>query len=103
MKRIMLDTSVYGRLVEEPSIIEALSKRIPNEFVIYGNEIIKNELRKTPRKLLFGRNLRVLLLNLYSSFIRKDHHILTVNKLVQTLARDYMVEYRDRKGNICVY
>ncbi len=97
----MLDTSVYGKLIEEPAVADMLVKKIPDEFVVYGGEVIRKELRETPkRKRLEGRNKRILLLALYSAIIRKDHHELTSNKLVETLAADYYAEYRRSGGSI---
>lgn len=101
MKRILLDTSVYGKLIEEPRITDILVKKIPNEFVVYGSEVIRKELRETPKHKRFsGRNKRILLLTLYDTLIRKDHHELKHNKLVETLAKDYYKEYRKLGGSI---
>ena len=101
MKRIILDTSVYGKLIEETRVTEILAKKIPSEFVVYGSEIIRKELRETPKHERFaGRKKRILLLNLYSTFIRKDHHELKQNKLIETLAKDYYTEYRKAGGSI---
>lgn len=101
MKRIILDTSVYGKFVEEPEIAAIVLQKVPKEFVIYGTDIIKKELRETPRSYLHkGKKLRVLLLSFYNAFVRKDHHNLQYNKLVDTLVKDYLLGYRKRGGNI---
>ena len=39
MRRILLDTSVYGRLVEEPEIVEVLLNKLSKEIVVYGTAI----------------------------------------------------------------
>ena len=46
VKRIMLDASVYGKLIEEPEVTDRLAKKIPNEIVVYGSEVIRKELRE---------------------------------------------------------
>ena len=65
MKRIIFDTSVYGKLSEDPETTDAILQKLSKEFVIYGTEVIKNELRETPRHVFHqGRNLRNILLSL---------------------------------------
>ena len=36
MRKVLLDTSVYGRLVEDFELVEKIGKLVPNEYVIYG-------------------------------------------------------------------
>ena len=99
MRRILLDTSIYGKLIEEPEIIEVLNTKIPNKIIIYGNNIIRKELRDTPKYVRYaGKNLRILLLTIYSNLV-KDHE-LEQNKLVETLAKDYQLEYRKIGGSV---
>lgn len=101
MKRIILDTSVYGKLVEEPEIAGIILQKMRREFVIYGTSVIKNELRETPRFSSYkSKNLRIMLLSFYRAFVRKDHHDLEFNKLIATLSRDYMKEYRENGGSL---
>lgn len=86
MKRVILDTSVYGKLVEEPKIAAIILQKVPKEFVIYGTDVIRKELRETPKSLLHkGKKLRGLLLLFYSALVRKDNHDLHYNKLIETL------------------
>ncbi|MEK6887601.1 MAG: hypothetical protein AABX14_01515 [Candidatus Aenigmatarchaeota archaeon] len=90
MKRVILDTSVYGKLSEDPEVTDIILQKLSKEFVIYGIDIIKNELRETPRHVFHGgKNLRNILLSLYRTFVRKSHHYLRFNKLIETLAKDY--------------
>lgn len=102
MKRIMFDTSVYGKLVIEKEIlIKIMAKYQSHEFIIYGASIIRKELRATPKtKLHEVKKLRILLLNLYDSFIRKENQTLKFNKLVETLSTDYFLEYKKNKGSL---
>lgn len=101
MKRIIFDTSVYGKLSEDPEVTDIILQKLSKEFVIYGTDVIKKELRETPRSIFqSGKRLRNILLSLYQSFIRKNHHYLRFNKLIETLAKDYMAEYRKKGGNL---
>ena len=66
MNRILFDTSVYGKLIEDLEVVEKIGKLIPKEFVVYGTKIIREELRETPKKLKAeDRNKRILLLHIY--------------------------------------
>ena len=102
MKRIMLDTSVYGRLVKEEEVLKKISSRCKtHEFVIYGTPIIRQELRATPKAAVYGvKKLRIMLLNVYDSFITKENQNLKFNKLIEALSEDYFLEYRKNKGSL---
>ena len=102
MNRIMLDTSVYGKLVKEEDVLDKINKRCKtHEFMIYGTHLIRQELRATPRTVLHrSKKLRILLLNTYDSFIIKENQNLKFNKLIETLSEDYFLEYRKNKGNL---
>ena len=98
MKRVILDSSVYGRLTADPEIIKIVEVNIPEKFVIYGSETIRKELRDTPRYVRHqGRNLRILLLNIYGKLTRG--HELKLNRLVGVLSSDYFKEYA-KQGSI---
>ena len=101
MKRILFDTSVYGKLIEDLEIVEKIGKLIPNKFVVYGAKIIREELRETPKKLkIEAGNKRILLLHIYDSFVKKEHHDLGYNKLIETLTEDYFKEYKKQQGSL---
>ena len=102
MKRIMFDTSVYGKLVEDGEVLIRVNEKTENhEFVIYGTEVIRKELRATPKTAIHGSGkLRILLLNLYDSFVVRDNQKLKFNKLVEDLSNDYFLEYKKNKGNL---
>ncbi len=63
MKRVILDTNIYGLIVEkeEPENFKALIQK--SDIVVYGNKIIRKELRSTPRVFIDGINLRFELSN----------------------------------------
>ena len=100
MNRILFDTSVYGRLIYEPKILEKIKKSYKEEFILYGCSTIRKELRKTPKDILLEKKkAQILLLNIYDSFIVKENHNLKYNNLVETLAKDYFKEYQKQGGS----
>lgn len=99
MKRVLLDTSVYGLLAKDKAFIQRVAKFIPSEIVVYGISVIRQELRDTPRTIVLeGQNLRMTLLQLYDSFVKKENHDLKINKFVIDLAEEYFTEYKRTKG-----
>ncbi len=101
MNRILFDTSVYGRLIHEPEVLEKIKEGYKKEFILYGCSTIRNELRKTPKNIILGKKkAQIMLLEIYDSFILKDNHNLKYNKLVEDLVTDYIREYKGSKGNL---
>ncbi|MBU2639612.1 MAG: hypothetical protein KKG75_02790 [Nanoarchaeota archaeon] len=101
MKRILFDTSVYGRFIYEPEILERIKKEHDKEFIIYGCSTIRSELKKTPKNILIeNKKAQIILLDVYDSFIVKENHNLKFNKLVENLTEDYLKEYKKNKGSL---
>jgi len=102
MFRIMFDTSVYGKLVEDDLIREKFERKFnSNEYVVYGISVIRKELRKTPKDIVLGnKKLRILLLTLYDSLVKKKNHDLKINPLIEKLSSDYFKEYKKLRGNL---
>lgn len=99
MNRILFDTSVYGRLIYEPEVLEKIERKYKKEFIIYGCSTIRKELKDTPKHIIHGkRKTQIELLNVYDSFIVKENHDLKYNKLVEDLSLDYFNEYKKNKG-----
>ena len=99
LKRILLDISIYGRLIYEPEVLEKIGEKYKEEFIIYGCSIIRKELKDTPKHIMHGkRKTQIELLNVYDSFIIKWNHDLKDNKLVEGLSLDYFSEYKKNKG-----
>lgn len=99
MKRILFDTSVYGRLIYELEILEKIKEKYKEKFVIYGCSTIRKELKETPKHIIHGKKrVQIELLNIYDSFIIKENHNLKYNELVETLARDYFKKYKKNDG-----
>lgn len=67
MLRVIFDTNIYGKIVEENNFEEiATSIKNDNNFKVYGFQIIRKELRETPKTSKLGKfSRRNLLLNLY--------------------------------------
>ena len=101
MKRILFDTNIYGRLIEEPDVVLRIAKHIPSYFVVYGITIIRNELRSLSKEAkLDGKSKRILLLNVYDSFIKKENHNLKITGIIEIIAHDYFVEYKKAGGSL---
>ena len=99
LKRILLDISIYGRLIYEPEVLEKIGEKYKEEFIIYSCSIIRKELKDTPKHIMHGkRKTQIELLNVYDSFIIKGNHDLKDNKLVEGLSLDYFSEYKKNKG-----
>ncbi len=92
--RIILDTSVYDYFLENEEVY-LLLKDNP-KFVIYGNKIVRDELRAIPKSAKHKeKNLRNLLLNIFDKLVKS--HLLELTDLTNSLAWDYFKEYT---GNI---
>ncbi len=99
-KRILFDTSVYGQLVIDKEFTALLLEKKKNiELVFYGNSVIRNELRATPKNAtLLKRKLRTYLLETYDSLVTKEKHNLKVSFFVEQLGGMYYEEYRNNGG-----
>lgn len=103
MKRVIFDTSVYGKIIElhEREIIE---KQLEESLtVVYGNRRIRAELRDTPKKVKIAeeeklRNLRVYLLTLYDEIVR--NHNLDITQKTDNIAQAYYTAYKEFGGSI---
>ena len=100
MKRIILDTNIYGEIIRKDDINFVLENIRSASIVIYGASPIRNELRDVPRKEVIttaGRKmkLRSLILSLYHSLAKRD---LEVTQEIMGIARNYMGTYRTIGG-----
>lgn len=98
MKRVLLDTSVYGIIAgqKEFSLISDAIKR--TNMVVYGTVAIRKELRDTPRLLSIieenrKKNLRVYLLTIYDAIVN-DHVIPQPIDLIKH-AQDYYTALKE--------
>ena len=72
MLRVIFDTNIYGKLIEEKKI-EEVSNKIKNDknFIVYGFKPIRKELRDTPKINKLGKlSRRNLLLSLYDDLTK---------------------------------
>ena len=94
-KRIILDTNIYGWILkkkeEEILVDELLNKK---DILVYGNDIIRKELRDVPKKIKLGdKNFRIMILNLYDRII-KDHSFVTTN-FIKKVAGNYFETFKE--------
>lgn len=101
MKREILDSNIYGKIIEVKDMDFVLNNLPKSDIIIYGVDVIRKELRDTPKeKIVVAEDkrlkIRILLLNLYD-FIVKNHQF-TSTDAVQQLAEDYYLAYRKFGG-----
>jgi len=100
MKRVILDTNIYGRIVDMEQVEEVrelAEKR--RDIIIYGFDIIRKELRNTPRDMTIGKGkYRMVLLTLYGK-ITKERSF-PMSDSVRNLAEDYMKTYKTLFGAV---
>ncbi|MBI3035489.1 hypothetical protein HYY71_04140, partial [Candidatus Woesearchaeota archaeon] len=70
MKRELLDSNIYGKIVEKMEMDFVLNNLPKSNIIIYGSDVIRKELRDTPKeKIMITENkktkIRILLLNIY--------------------------------------
>ena len=95
MKRLMLDTNIYGHIVVDDDRDDVHKTIHANENIsIYGFEIVRKELRATKRNVL-GINLRMDLLRVYDELVKRSYE---VDKAVKTLANEYYESYLEIGG-----
>ena len=100
MKKIILDTNVYGEIAKEKTPSLALERiETQKEFVFYGiREVIRKEVRNTPKDVkIAGRSLRILLLGLYDSIVKG--HELNLTEEMCSIAERYYDAYREFGGS----
>ncbi len=101
VKRILFDTSVYGYLLVESEFAMQIARHIPDSMIICGTEIVRKELRDTPKDAkIEGRSTRIMLLTLYDFLVRKDKHTFRTTSLVELVAESYFEAYRKAGGNL---
>ncbi|HLD42962.1 MAG TPA: hypothetical protein VJB08_03165 [Candidatus Nanoarchaeia archaeon] len=82
----------------DPQTVTKIEKRIErNQTLVYGNRIIRNELRETSAQARLGKqSKRILLLNLYDR-LTAGHEII-MGDLIRILAKKYYEKYRRFDG-----
>ena len=97
MKRVILDTNIYGEMVIDVELDE-IESLIRKNMMIYGAEVIRKEIRRAPRwTVKYPKNLRMDLLRLYDSLVK--HTIPTTPEILQ-LANKYYLTYSELGGKL---
>ena len=75
MLRVIFDTNIYGKLIEENRIQEITAKiKSDEKFKVYGFQPIRKELRDTPKTSKLGKlSKRNLILGLYDEITGKRY------------------------------
>jgi len=104
MKKIILDTNVYGRMAKETKPYEILNNiQSQHSLIFYGvREVIRKEIRETPKdiRILNNKSLRMLLLSLYDSIVKE--HELRLNERVEFIAKRYYDLYKEFGGGTSI-
>mgnify|MGYP001608720847 CR=1 FL=1 len=97
MLRVIFDTNIYGRLVKEADVA-LLIERITaeSEFLVYGFDLVRREIRNIPTSTHSARKSRILLLNIYDRITRK-HQCFRDSK-IEELAKKYHACYKQLGG-----
>ncbi len=100
MKRVLLDTNIYGEMVQDMEVDTVVDLIIRKRyFIIYGSSIVRKELRDTSKnELLDGsKNLRISLIGLYRKLT--ENHELEITREMIEIAENYYKAYREFGGS----
>lgn len=97
MLRTLFDTNIYGKLAIEPDI-KTLREQIENEkdFLVYGFDLIRKEIRNIPVSNPLARKNRILLLGLYDQITKQRSFSTTLQ--IQQLSKQYYARYMELGG-----
>ena len=99
MKRELLDSNIYGKIIEKMDVDLVLNNLPQSGIIVYGLPIIRKELRDTPREIrVQGANLRNYLLRIYDKII--GNHTLKIDNYTEMLAEAYFITYKEIGGHI---
>lgn len=105
MRRILLDTNIYGLIVEKQEREDFLELISKTKVIIYGCSIVRKELRNTPKKIVILtadglRKVRNLLLELYDAVT--GEHSFIVDEETERLADKYLKQFTKLTGQTVV-
>ena len=99
MKRVLLDTNVYGKLILDKAVAKDLLDLIPASLLIYGSEVVRAELRDVSKKeKVEDKSKRMLLLNLYDTLTQEEDRTYRTTPFIEILALQYFDEYSKLEG-----
>jgi len=97
MLKVIFDTNIYGLLLKEKDADELGRKIIEDkEFIVYGYNPIRKEIRDIPKVTKLSKKTRILLLSLYDRIT--GNHFLEHSLKITNLARKYYNYYRNLGG-----
>lgn len=98
MERVILDTNIYGLIVideDRNKVRHSIEKE--KMAIVYGFQLIRKELRDTPKNIrVGGTSLRSALLGLYDE-LTKNHTLRFINE-AEKLADAYFNVYKEIGG-----
>ncbi len=98
MEKLLLDTNIYGLIVADQDRKEIHQAVHSSAFLVFGFEVIRKELRDTPKSLILrDKNLRIDLLSVYDDLVKKSYPL---DPEMEDLAESYFTAYRKFGGNI---
>lgn len=97
MLRVIFDTNIYGRLLNE-SDREQLEEKIRSDkkFIVYGYNLIRKEIRDIRKVTKASKQTRILLLGMYDRIT--GNHFLEHSIKITNLAMKYYNAYRNFGG-----
>jgi len=97
MLRVIFDTNVYGFLIKEPDAFD-IERRIANDknFIVYGFQPIRKEIRDIPKATKLSTRSRHLILGLYDRIT--SGRFLCNSIAITSLAKKYCDYYRHLGG-----
>ena len=93
--KVIVDTNVYDYIaLEKVELVE----KIIDKLEIYDFNLIKKEIKNTPKNKLFdnGDKIRKMLLEVYGEIV--SNKSITLNTKIKNLANDYFGEYLKMGG-----
>ena len=99
MKRVIFDTSIYGRIIENGELA-FVSDSIASVLINYGSVVVRQELKSYEgKRVVFHegkvRKFRALLLEAYDALVKKTYE---VDGKTDRLAEEYFVAYEKLGG-----
>jgi len=100
VKRILLDTNIYGKIIEQNDLDFVLENIAKSGIIVYGCDVIAKELRKVSKdKVTISggkkKRLRNLILGLYHALVKKS---LIVTDETYEIANLYYATYKKLGG-----
>lgn len=98
MLRVIFDTNIYGKIVDEKDFESIATKiKTDDDFKVYGFDLIRKELRDTPKTEKLGKlSKRNLLLNLYDGITSGRY--LKDSLQIHKIAMKFYNSYREFGG-----